>query len=430
MRRVARRAAASWLAAAAITAPRAAAQAPPALAYDVRFEVRLVPTEKTAHVALHLADPARAVYRLRFRADPERQVAFRGDGKIESVAEPATPPDARARDANGAELVTWTPPRGGGVLRWAVRVDHLRDESSYDARATRDWALVRADDLVPPVHAVTEKGSQSRARLQLALPQGWSAVVPYAPLPDGTWSVDRPERRFDRPVGWLLMGRLGVLRERVAGVRVAIAAPVGHQMRREDVLALLRWTLPTLRKVAPLPERLAIVGAADPMWRGGLSGPNSIYLHAELPLVQPNATSPVLHEVMHTVLRARAGENGDWIVEGLAELYSQELLVRSKSISRRRAERGAARMAEKGRNVKTLAVARADAAVAARGATLLRELDAELRRVSGGQKSLDDVVRALAEARQSISLAHFRAVSERVAGQTLPAFFDRPELVN
>jgi hypothetical protein len=401
----------------ALAAAPAWAQAPPApgLSYDVRFEVRIVPSEKSAHVALHLADPSRAVYRLRFRTDPERQVAFRGDGPIATVQE------------DGADLVTWTPPRGGGALRWTVRVDHLRDESSYDARIARDWALVRADDLVPPVTAVTEKGSQSRARLQMVLPQGWSAVVPYAASPDGTWSVDRPERRFDRPVGWLLMGRLGVLRERVAGVRVAIAAPVGHGMRREDLLALLRWTLPALRKIAPLPERLAIVGAADPMWRGGLSGPNSIYLHPDLPLVEANATSPLLHEVMHAVLRARAGPNGDWIVEGLAELYSQELLARSKTISRRRAERGAARLAEKGRSAGDLGAARADAAVAARAATLLRELDAELRGATGGQKGLDDVVRALAEAPRPISFAHFREVAERVAGQKL-AFFDRPAL--
>ena len=108
--------------------------------------------------------------------------------------------------------------------------------------------------------------------LQLVLPQGWSAVVPYAPLAEDTWAIERPERRFDRPVGWLLMGRLGVLRERVAGVHVAIGAPVGNGMRRQDLLALLRWTLPVLRKIAPLPDRLSLVGAADPMWRGGTLG--------------------------------------------------------------------------------------------------------------------------------------------------------------
>jgi len=382
----------------------------------VRFEIRIVPSEKLAHVAIHLADPARAVDWLRFRVDPERQLAFRGDGKVE------------VKEDGAAEIATWTPPRGGGVLRYVARIDHLRDESSYDARATRDWALVRADDLVPPVHASFADGAQSRARLQLVLPSGWSAVVPYAPLADGTWSVDRPERRFDRPVGWLLMGKLGVLRERVAGVRVAIGAPVGQRMRREDLLALLRWTLPVLRKVAPLPERLIVVGAGDPMWRGGLSAPNSVYLHADLPLISADGTSPLLHEVVHVLLRARAGDRGDWIVEGLSELYSLEALVRSKTISKRRAERAFERIAAKGRGVSRVTVDRADAAVAARGAVLLRELDAQIRSTTNGAKSLDDVVAGLAASPDAISLARFRSVVEKVAGKPLPDFFDRPEL--
>lgn len=384
--------------------------------YDVRFEVRIVPSEKLAHVAIHLDDPARAVDWLRLRVDPERQLAFRGDGKVE------------VKEDGAAEIATWTPPRGGGVLRYVARIDHLRDESSYDARATRDWALVRADDLVPPVRASFADGAQSRARLQLVLPSGWSAVVPYAPLADGTWKVERPERRFDRPVGWLLMGKLGVLRERVAGVRVAIGAPVGQRMRREDQLALLRWTLPTLRKIAPLPERLAVVGAGDPMWRGGLSAPNSLYLHSELPLISADATSPLLHEVVHVLLRARAGDRGDWIVEGLAELYSVEALVRSKTISKHRAERAFARIAAKGRGVSRVTVPHADGAIAARGVGLLRELDLQIRRATDDARTLDDVVRALASSPQAISLVHFRSVAESVAGKPLPAFFDRPEL--
>jgi len=38
------------------------------------------------------------------------------------------------------------------------------------------------------------------------------------------------------------------------------------------------------------------------------------------------------------------------------------------------------------------------------------------------------LVRALAESHQPISLAHFRAVCESVAGASLATFFDRREL--
>jgi len=399
-------------AACALAAPNARAQSPTESSYDVRYEVRIVPTEKTAHVALHVTDPANVFRSLRFRVDPERQLAFRGDGHV--VVEEAT--------------VAWTPPRGGGVLRYAVRIDHLRDESSYDARCTRGFTLLRGDDLVPRARVRTEGHAQSKAVLRLVLPQGWSAVLPYAPIDDDSWSIERPERRFDRPVGWMLLGRLGVLRERVAGVHVAIGAPVNNGMRRQDLLALLRWTLPALRKIAPLPDRLALVGAADPMWRGGLSAPKSAYLHASLPLIAEDGTSPVLHEVVHVLLRARAGPGGDWAVEGLAELYSLEALVRSKTISKRRYQRGLDRIAEKGRGVKRVTVSQSSSATTARAVVLLRELDQEIRRVSVGRKSLDDVVRALVEAPQSISLAHFRTVSERIAGASLATFFDQSVL--
>ena len=58
--------------------------------------------------------------------------------------------------------------------------------------------------------------------------------------------------------------------------------PQGHGVRRQDILAMLRWTLPKLRRIlGQLPERLTVVSAGDPMWRGGLSAPRSLFLHAE-----------------------------------------------------------------------------------------------------------------------------------------------------
>ncbi|HSJ97114.1 MAG TPA: hypothetical protein VLC53_08575, partial [Myxococcota bacterium] len=226
-----------------------------------------------------------------------------------------------------------------------------------------------------------------------------------------------------------LFGRIGTVRERVAGASLALGGPVGHGMRRQDMLALLRWTLPTLRKVAPLPERIAVVGAADPMWRGGLSGPRSAYLHTSLPLISEDGTSPLLHEIVHVWMGARAGPDGDWIVEGLAELYSLEALWRSRTISKRRYERALAGIESRGRNVRSVvATERASGAVTARAVGLLRELDAEIRAASDETRGLDDVVRELTASPDALSLAHFRKLCERVAGTRLPDFFARREL--
>jgi hypothetical protein len=405
------------LASGVVTGRAAGAEEPappaPASTYQVEYEVRMAPTERSAHVAIRIADPLHRLVSLRLAVDPERHVEFQGDGEL------------RVEDRR----LTWTPPAGGGALRYTVRLDHLRDEQSYDARCTRNWVLVRGDELVPAARVRARVGAHSSAVLRLRLPEGWSTVVPYPRRADGGYDVAYEHRRFDRPVGWMLFGHLGVLRERVAGAHVAIGAPVGHGMRRQDLLALLRWTLPSLRKIAPLPERLVIIGAGDPMWRGGLSGPRSAYLHASLPSLSEDATSPLLHEVVHAWMGARSARGGDWIVEGLAEYYSLEMLVRSRTISKRRHERALARLAEKGRSVRNVvAVEHASGTVSARAVGILRDLDGEIRSATGGVRSLDDVVRELTASPEAVSMARFRSVCERVSGTSLAAFFARSEL--
>ena len=377
--------------------------------YRVLYDVRISPSEKAARVTLRISDPQLAVRWLRFSIDRERLFDFKADGELEL----------------GEGSATWTPPPGGGALRYAHRIDHLRNPRSYDARCTESWALFRGDDLVPPVRVRTVVGAHSESELRLRLPDGWSAVTPYPALANGRYSVSHPDRRFDRPVGWILVGHLGVLRERVAGVHVTLAAPSGQGRGRRDMLAMLRWTLPTLRKIAPLPERMTFVTAGDPMWRGGLSGPGSAYLHADLPLISSDSTSPLLHEVIHVMLQARSGSGGDWIVEGLSEYYSLEALARSRTLSRRRYERALEGLMERGQGVRRVTGDHAQGDETARAVGLLHELDAEIARLSGGEKGLDDVLRALVGTSGAITLESFRAITERVAGAPLDGFFDR-----
>jgi hypothetical protein len=377
--------------------------------YDLAYEARLSPNERTARVSVRIGGPETGlVHKVRFRIDPERHRDFKGDGVVE--VEGAT--------------VTWRPPLRGGSLHYTFRIDHLRDVRSYDAHFAENWALFRGDDLVPPARVVTEDAALARARLRLRLPDGWSAAAPWERLPDGRFVLDNPRRRFDRPTGWLLVGRLGILREKVAGSRVAIAAPVGQRVRRQDTLALLRWTLPTLRKIlGELPPRLVVLGSGDPMWRGGLSGPGSVFVHADRPLVASDLTSPVLHEIIHATLGITSADGGDWVVEGLAELYSLELLGRSKTLSKARYRKALALLGARGAGVTALDVDAAVGPVAARAAAALHELDLELRRGSEERISLDDVVRRLAAERGPVTTERFRRVVDELAGRSLGAFF-------
>ncbi len=393
-------------------APEAPPPAPPASrSYSVLYEARLVPTQRAAEVTIRVRSAERDLRSLRLRIDPTRHRDFSGTGLV-SV---------------GPDTVEWHPPAGEGQLRYVFAIDDLRDERSYDARCAQDWALFRGDDLVPPARVRARRGAESRARLRLRLPEGWSVAAPYARSTGGLFLVDHPDRRFDRPVGWMVAGRrMGVVREKVAGVHVAVAGPVGHGLRRLDLLALLRWTLPELRPIlGRLPERLLVVGAGDPMWRGGLSGPSSFFIHADRPLLSNDGTSPVLHELVHTALGLRGGPGGDWIVEGLAEHYSLELLERSHTVSRRRAERTRATLAARGGRTPLDTGDRATGAQLARAASVLGALDEELREKSGGTRGLDDVVRDLAARREPLTSERLRAAAERVSGGTLAAFFRR-----
>lgn len=382
--------------------------------YRVSYEARIVPSTKTASVKITIDQSRSELLLLRFQIDPARHRAFAGDGEV--VVSEGT--------------VEWKPPTTGGTLRYDFLIDQLRDAGSYDARCAADWAIFRGDDLVPPAAATTQVGARSNARLRIRAPEGWSVVTRYAPA-GGSVELTEAGRRFVRPTGWIIAGRgMGVLRERIAGTRVTVAAPAGQGVRRLDILALLRWTLPRLDDVlGSAPERLLVVGAGDPMWRGGLSGPSSLFIHADRPLITPDTTSPILHEVLHAVLRLKAAPGDDWIVEGLAEYYGLELLVRSKTISRSRYERALEELAEDGKAARSLSTDHASGAVTNRAVTVLHALDDEIRSASDGANTLDHVVRALVqEPSREVSRDLLRTEAERAAGHTLDAFFERHDL--
>lgn len=395
---------------AVVALPVAPAPAQDEPSYRVRYEARLVPSQRAAEVAVRLSRLHGHVHSVRFRVDPKRYTGFRADGRLDTTE----------------GFVTWRPPEGGGTLRYVFRIDRKRTSRSYDARCAEDWALFRGDDLVPPVRVVATRGASSEAELELRLPAGWSAVTPFPKVARGRWRVDQPHRRFDRPTGWILAARkLGVLREKVAGVRLAIAAPAGAGARRLDALALLRLGLPALRQVVdPLPERLLVVLVGDPMYRGGLSAPASLFLHTDRPLITPDVTSPLLHEVSHVVLGSGGSAQDDWLVEGIAELYSVELLARSRLISHRRYRKALEGLGARGRGV-ALGPGESTGRETARAVAMLHALDQEIRRDSGGRHSLDDVYRRLAQERGPQTAERLKTLADEAAGQDLTPFFRR-----
>lgn len=388
----------------ALAAPAAPAAEPAERVYGLDYQVEFVPAEGLARVAVSVRQSRDLLRQLRFAFDAERYAGFSGDGTLEV--------------ADGA--VIWQPPSDGGTLRYQWRPDHQREEGAYDSRMEEGWALFRGDDLLPPATVRALKGARSRARLRFSGPDGWSFITAY-PRSEGDrewFEVARPQRRFDRPVGWMAAGRLGVRWGDVADVRVAVAGPVGHGVRRLDMLAFLRWNLPTLLDVFPeFPRRLLLVSAGDPMWRGGLSGPGSLYIHAERPLISGNGTSTLLHELAHVAQGYGAAPGGDWIVEGMAEYYSLEIMRRSGTLSERRFERGLDKLEDWSEAAGALHAEKSSGARTARAVAVMRSLDAELRAATDGRHSLDDVARRFSRDNEPVDIERLRAVAAEFAGR-------------
>ncbi|MDP1699000.1 MAG: hypothetical protein Q8L45_14650 [Xanthomonadaceae bacterium] len=382
--------------------------------YRVDYQVAFEPAQKSARVSITLASGKGRVSSLRFRMDPKRYSAIQGDGDI----------------VRKGEYLTWKPPHAGGSLHYRYAIEHRRKSGGYDARITPTFAIVRGDDLVPPVTVRATRGAHSEARLSAVLPPGWSGFeTPWRPLHEaGVFAVDNQGRDFDRPTGWIIAGDLGVRRDLVelesnaclncghldCGIgcfAISVAAPKGEDVSRNDILGVVHATAPAMYEAfGSLPQKVLIISAGDPMWRGGLSGPYSLFVHSDRPLISENGSSTLMHEMVHVITRLRAVSGDDWIVEGIAEYYSMALLHRAGLLSDARLARGIAWMRNHGKRIKQLHSDRSSGPQTARAVALLADLDAELRKRSDGKRSLDDVVKQLRKRRQ-VSVQDLRAIT-------------------
>jgi hypothetical protein len=359
------------------------------------------PVDATVLVSLEIRQATHLLRELRLTSLSDRYGRFDADGEL---------------TVNGDALI-WQVPEEGGTLTWRVRVNQQRGQNTYDAWLGSEWGIFRAEDVIPRARTRTLKGSTSNTTFALTLPAGWSAVTEYTGTKDPV-SVQRPDRRFDQPTGWMVVGDIGVRRETIAGVRVAVAGPQGHSVRRLDMLAFMNWVLPELAELLPdPPDRLTIVSAGDPMWRGGLSAPASLFIHSDRPMISENGTSPLLHEVLHTALPIRAGEDSDWIVEGLAEYYGIELLRAGNAISARRHRIAIAEQADWARKAVSLCGKTSTGATTALAVTTLHALNQEILDKTAGNSNLDDLLRRLIVQGSAVNLQKLAHAAAEIIGE-------------
>jgi hypothetical protein len=372
--------------------------------YDLDYHVTFLPEDGVAEVTIRTEPRDGRLVHADFRMDPARYTDVEGDGQITR--------------ADGRTL--WVPPDQGGEFRYRFRIDHRRGSGGFDARITDDWTILRGDDLFPPATTRTTRGADSRARLSFTLPEGWNGADCQYRLNTAktAYVVVNPERRFDRPTGWIIAGDLGVRREDIGDMHVSVAAPRGIDYPRLEILGYINATADDLAQLGDLPSKLLIVGADDPMWRGGLSAPRSLWMHADRPLISENGTSALLHELFHVVTGIRGADGEDWIAEGLAEYYSIELLNRAGLVSAARRDRTLEWMRQHGARIRSLRANHSSSRRTARAVALFAAMDRELQ--EAGPHSLDDVVRTLHGLGRRATVEDLREAVREAAGRDLP----------
>jgi hypothetical protein len=377
-------------------------------AYRVHYLAKPLPSQGIVRVTMSVEGPkANLPSRITLHTDPARHRGLEGDGTVE-------------RD--GDRDVVWKLPADGGKLAWDFVVDRRRGKSAWDARMTADWAVLRLDHLVPALSSTAPRGAQSTCDLRLDLPAGWSAYSGYGAIGRASVAVGDPERRLGRPRGWAIFGDIASRSDQVAGVEVRVASPAGAGVHHQDVLTFIAWTLPTLVAIfKDAPEHLLVVSAPDPFWRGALSGPHSMFVHADRPLVSENRTSTMVHELVHVLSGLHGDHESDWFVEGLAEYYSVEILHRTGAISRTRYLETIRDLVEWGSDAPSVLVERSSGATTARAVGVLVAADRQIRKISSGEASLDDLARELARMPGDVTLARIQKVAERLAGAPVAA---------
>lgn len=378
--------------------------------YRILYDVTVNPDSGLARVDI-LLDGHQLPSEIRLRMDPERH------------RNPASQQPLQVEE----DQVIWQPQPPRSTMSYDFVIDGTRNNGRFDSRITDSWAILRSDKLIPPVATSTE-GFQSSARMRFSLPEGWTSVAPYDRYRDKNrqlrhdheYTLTDPGRYFVRPKGWLALGELGIRQDDFAGTDVRVVAPKGEDLHRQDTLSFIGWTLPELKKVFPdFPSRLLIVRAGDPMWRGGLSGTRSLFMHADRPLISGNRTSSVIHELVHVGTGIRGDRHSDWIVEGIAEFYAAEVLRRTGAISQRRFDDTMEGLEEWSGKAGELFTDRSSGATTARAVGVFHRLDQEIRRATGNRASIDEVARGLAAQRGTITVAGFITLAEQVAGRQL-----------
>lgn len=401
--------------AACLALPPSAAAAEKRYSYSMEYQVRISESERdVARVRWKFAGIDEVEY-ARLDLAEGRFFDFSGTGHLEQ---------------KGDELL-WQPGKPYAHLEYKVRLRQRRSsDKGYDSYATKDWVITRAKTLFPPVRLSVNRDIEPdplpRCEVVFRLPAGWEAHTMMEPTGPRSFRPPASGRFLDLPKGWIALGKLDVVRRKVHDTALTVAKAPESGLDTKGIASLYAKALPLLGDLLDSrPARLLVVSGPDPMWRGGISGRWSYYLHGDRPLRTPDKTSPPLHELFHVLAPFRPAEDGAWITEGLAEYYSLALQHRFGKLKDRDFRRGLRLFERYGEWNVNLTARRNISATNNSAPLIVHAIDQAIRERTKGERSLDDVVRELTKLDEKVSTAGFlRAVNE-VSGHNFTPFFQR-----
>jgi hypothetical protein len=366
--------------------PNAIAEAAAKDSSRIHYHITFLPEEQAADVRIDI-DQAQWLKQASFSLRRHQLSQLQATGTLEQTD----------------KAVIWQPnTEGRAHFQYRIPIGKQRTSGGYDAYITQDWTLLRGEALIPPISVKRGKKVDTQISVSFTLPPTWSSVT-------NGWTMTSDKNRFDvnktresvsftRLYGWIIAGQLGTRHEQLLKTLVTVSAPRGQDFRQMEMLTFLAMVWPHLDNLFPkMPDRLLITGAGDPMWRGGLSAPTSLYLHSQRPLVGEDGTSTLIHELIHVISGIHGKDNHDWIAEGLAEYYAVELIYRAGGFSAGRREKIFQGLIARSQNVKTLKVAQSKGDVTARAAVFFDELDREIQKNTKGRFRLDQLLQRVWE---------------------------------
>ncbi len=289
------------------------------------------------------------------------------------------------------------------VNRRGVQAADARQGSgdAYHSYLASTWGVLKAEafglgfnvvhnDRVDPVW----DGS-----LSFSPPDGWRVEGPWLRM-DGAYQLPRDE---PLPKGFVALGNFTTQTSEAHG-RTYRYAKLGDAPAYEvDLLPYMEASTPYLATVygnhtGPV---AMVVSAPDPMFRGGLGGWNSLYVHDE------SSLKTLAHEHAHVWQGYRAkkvvGDSSLWIIEGDADYHGPLSLLAAEFWSPRETEEHFENVESRGREKGHVEVPLTDAVYGnehervayVKGALVMHALDGLMRDASDGRVGVADLVRTL-----------------------------------